>query len=63
MDEKNIHICIRDPLKLLFLVISMLMAIPLTNALLITEPIIAAVIDFGILIYITINLICILFFI
>jgi len=61
MDIKNIHICTKDPLKAILLVILMLAAIPLTNALLVTEPIIAAIIDFGILIYIFINLICIFF--
>ena len=61
MDIKNIHICTKDPLKAILLVILMLAAIPLTYALLVTEPIIAAIIDFGILIYIFINLICIFF--
>jgi len=56
--DKKISICIKDPLKAILLAILMLAAIPLTNALLITEPIIAAIIDFGILIYILINLIC-----
>jgi hypothetical protein len=56
--DKNISICTKDPLKAIFLAMFMLIAIPLTTALLVTEPIIAAVIDFGILIYIFINLIC-----
>jgi len=56
--DKKISICIKDPLKAIFFAMAMLMAIPLTNALLITEPIIAAIIDFGILIYIIIILIC-----
>jgi len=61
MVNKNIHICTEDPIKAIFLAMFMLIAIPLTNALLITEPIIAIVIDFGISIYIAINIICTFF--
>ena len=56
--SKSISICIDDPIKVIFLSIAIFIAIPLTNALLVAEPIIAAVIDFGLMIYLAINLMC-----
>jgi len=63
MDEKNknINICIKDPMEIICLAIAIFMAVPLTNALLITDPIIAAIIDFGLMSYLIINIICIFF--
>jgi hypothetical protein len=55
---KGISLCIKDPFEFIFLSIATLIEIPLTNALLFKYPIIAAIIDLGLMIYYAINFIC-----